>query len=390
MKRFLLIFFIFTLSFTQRITAADVIDNPAQPVTGTHAKQIDRIVKLTEAFRISDTGGDFFLKKPTKIRVAPDGSIYVMDYSQTAIVKFNARGEFLTRMVNKGEGPGELANLYGFWLGNNEIIAAGFMPVKVIDMDLKGKLIKEFRVNGTEYFFNFMGRFGGKYYFYIDPLERGEGLKITQIRLVSADEKGVITKTGLTFPVKRVLHSTQRTEKSAISGKTHLFVNIETAHITRFNYTLTADNYMYLTTDERYLIYQYDFEKDRVVKKFRRQYIPVSYTPNPNDEFVNSPEFKALYKWEHYADVQRLLADGVRVWALTSTVDKTRGILVDVFDARGTYIDRFYLQIPTLEYPDDKVVEHLYYYNGFLYTIEPDDEDNPNIVKYKVENSGSL
>ena len=74
--------------------------------------------------------------------------------------------------------------------------------------------------------------------------------------------------------------------------------------------------------------------------------------------------------WDHYTDVQRLLADGDHVWALLSTIDKTKGILVDVFNVHGKYIDRFYLQIPNLEYPDDKIMEHLYYYNGFLYTIE--------------------
>jgi hypothetical protein len=83
-----------------------------------------------------------------------------------------------------------------------------------------------------------------------------------------------------------------------------------------------------------------------------------------------------------------LLSDGDRVWALLSTIDKTKGILVDVFNVHGKYIDRFYLQIPTLEYPDDKIMEHLYYYNGFLYTIEMDDEDNPNLVKYKLEEKG--
>jgi hypothetical protein len=160
---------------------------------------------------------------------------------------------------------------------------------------------------------------------------------------------------------------------------------METADITRFNYAVTADGNMYLSTDERYLIQQYDFEKDKVVKKFRRRYTPVSYTPNPSNEFVNSPEFKALYKWERYTDIQRLLADGDKVWALTSTVDKTKGILVDVFNTHGKYIDRFYLQIPNLEYPDDKIIEQLYYYNGYLYSIGIDDEDTPYIVKYKLE-----
>ncbi len=384
MKHIVLTIIIFSLSFTPGVTAADVVDNPAQPVTGPNAKKIDRTVTMTEVFRISDIDKNFFLKRPGKIRVASDGSIFLMDRSQLHIMKFNARGKFVTRMLKKGEGPGELVNLYSYWLGNNEVIASGYMPVKVISMDHQGKLIKEFRVNTREYIFNFMGRFGGKYYFYIDPVEGGDGLKISQIPLVFADEKGTVTKTGLTLPVKRVKYIA-RIERLGTKEHSQVTVEIKSAHITRFNYAFTGSRYLYLTTGERYLIHQYDFEKDKVVKKFRRHYTPVSYTPNPNDEFVNSPEFKALYKWERYTDVYRLLADGDRVWALTSTIDKTKGILVDGFNAHGKYIDRFYWQIPNLKYPDDKIMEQLYYYNGFLYTIEPDDDGTPYIVKYKLE-----
>lgn len=384
MKQIALVFIIFTLSFTQSVTVADVVGNSAQPITNPNAKKIDRTVKMTEVFRISDVGENFFLKSPRKIRVAPDGSIFVMDRSQSQIMKFNARGKFVTRILRKGEGPGELINLYSYWLGNNELIAASLMPVKVITMDHQGKSIKEFRVNITEFLFTFMGRFAGKYYFYIDPIEQGDGLKNPQIPLGFIDESGVITKTGLTFPVKRVRYSA-RVERLGTEENSQLKVKIKTVHITRFNYAVTGGRYLYLTTGERYLIHQYDSEKDKVIKKFRRQYPPIPYTANPNDKFVNSPEFKALYKWEHYTDIQRLLSDGDRVWALLSTVDKTKGILVDVFNAHGKYIDRFYLQIPNLKYPDDKIMEHLYHYNGFLYTIEMDDEDNPNIVKYKLE-----
>lgn len=371
---------IFISSFGLNVTAAVVKENPAQPEPGPKAKEIGRTVKMTEVFRISDEeDGDFYLKRPLNIRAAADGSVFLMERSQVQLLKFDAAGKFVTSMLRKGEGPGELINLNGFILDDKEIIASSFMPVKVIRMDHQGKLIKEFRVNTNELILYFLAHFGGKYYYYIDPISGSEGVITLKIQLVTADDKGVITNTGLTFPVKKV----QVTYRTRVGE--NLKIRIEDADITRFNYAVAAGKYLYLSGSERYLILLYDFEKNKVIKKFRRQYTPVPYTPNPKDKFVNSPRFKALYKWQFYSDVYRLLADGDRVWALTSTVDKTKGILVDVFNPDGKYIDRFYLQIPNLEFPDDKIVEHLYYHKGFLYTIGLDDEDNTYIVKYKLE-----
>ena len=384
MKHIVLLLIALSLGFTAAVAADDVVENPAQPVTGPNAKKIDRTVKMTEVLRISDIGKDFFLKRPNKIRVAPDGSIFVMDRSQVNILKFSAEGKFITQIVKKGEGPCELINLYSYWLGKKGIISSGYMPVKLIEMDFQGKLINEFRVNAHDYLFTFMGRFKGKYYFYIDPIAGGNGLKVLQIPLVFSDGKGVITKTGLTFQVKRVVH-TAKIIRRGTKGNSSTEITMESVDITRFNYAVTDDGNMYLSTDDRYLIQQYDFEKDKVVRKFRRQYTPIPYTPNPKDDFVNSPDFNTLYKWELYTDVQRLLANGDSLWVITSTVDKTKGILVDVYNTSGKYIDRFYLQIPNLEYPDDKIMEQLYYYDGFLYGIGMDDEDTPFIVKYKLE-----
>ena len=377
MKSILLTIIIFSLSLN--VTAVEVTDNPARPVPGPKAKQIGRTVKMTEVFRISDEQeGDFFLKSPRKIRVAPDGSIFVMETSQSQLLKFDASGKFITNMLREGEGPGELINLYSYRLDDKEIIASSFRPVKVIRMDHRGKLIKEFRVYTNELLLIFLSRFGDKYYYYLNPLSARNGVLTLENQLMVADEKGKITKAGLTLPVKVVQVSTRTRVGDSLR------VRIDDAEITRFNYAV-AGKYMYVTASERYLILLYDFEEEKVVRKFRRQYTPVPYKPNPKDKFVNSAQFKALYKWEFYNDVYRLLADGDRVWALTSTIDKTKGILVDVFNLQGKYIDRFYLQIPNLKFPDDKIVEHLYYYKGFLYTIELDDEDTPYIVKYKLE-----
>ena len=63
MKNILLTIIIFIFSLSLNAAATDVIDNPAQPIPGPEGKKIDRTIKMTEVFRISDEqDGDFFLK----------------------------------------------------------------------------------------------------------------------------------------------------------------------------------------------------------------------------------------------------------------------------------------------------------------------------------------
>ena len=49
MKQMALIIIIFTISMIHSVTAADVVDNPAEPITSPNAKKIGRTVKMTES-----------------------------------------------------------------------------------------------------------------------------------------------------------------------------------------------------------------------------------------------------------------------------------------------------------------------------------------------------
>jgi hypothetical protein len=82
-------------------------------------------------------------------------------------------------------------------------------------------------------------------------------------------------------------------------------------------------------------------------------------------------------------DLCRLLWVKDRLWAVTSTVDKTKGILVDV-SAEGRYLDNFYL--PLAQDP----AQNLYYYapmaivGDFLYLLEADEDDLISLIKYEI------
>jgi hypothetical protein len=49
---------------------------------------------------------------------------------------------------------------------------------------------------------------------------------------------------------------------------------------------------------------------------------------------------------EHFNDIQKLFAVDGRVWAVTSSLDPDKGVLVDVVSPGGEYLDSFFLPLP--------------------------------------------
>jgi len=137
--------------------------------------------------------------------------------------------------------------------------------------------------------------------------------------------------------------------------------------------------FVYLCSTQDYLIKLLDLGSQDIVRTFRRAYKPVPFEPAARE--------KQWYR-EHgfpdrYNDIQKLLVRGDYLWVLTSTIEKDKGILTDVFDREGKYIDCFYLPLPRLKrnwigFPPMTIR------GPFLYTVEWNDDGDMFIVKYQI------
>ena len=100
-------------------------------------------------------------------------------------------------------------------------------------------------------------------------------------------------------------------------------------------------NSLFLNSSPEYLIENFVSDKKAVVLRFRRPYTRQRRTGSggvsasrgngpPAPEFL--PDIYALH-----------IVDG-QLWVQTSTVTREKGILFDVFDTKGRYLDSFYIQ----------------------------------------------
>lgn len=149
-----------------------------------------------------------------------------------------------------------------------------------------------------------------------------------------------------------------------------------------------GEKFMVINHVSEYGMTLFDLKKQNVIFEFSRKYkrvkTPSDYEgrkgPIIDGKPVDPPHPKFLN------DIDNIFIHEDEIWVLTSTVDREKGTLVDVFDFTGKYIDNFYLNIPiNLSSPRYRF-KPVTYSGGYFYFIETADDDTYVIKKYKLRN----
>ncbi|NTV80139.1 MAG: hypothetical protein HGA24_01765 [Candidatus Aminicenantes bacterium] len=130
--------------------------------------------------------------------------------------------------------------------------------------------------------------------------------------------------------------------------------------------------YAYFGRD--YLIEVVDLAAGKIIKRFKR-----SYPKIPHEERRWEADFRKKNgspKIEYETDILGLFPVGGKIWVATSTEDKAKGRLIDVFDRDGRFIDNFYLGAAR----SLMVVRE-----DFILCEETNEDDTVTIVKYRFD-----
>jgi hypothetical protein len=148
--------------------------------------------------------------------------------------------------------------------------------------------------------------------------------------------------------------------------------------ISRLTATWVGDRDLYLFHTPAYLIKQFDLETGKVVREFRRPYDRVRYPAKP------SANYPAELIPKFHNDLCRLLWHDGKLWAVTSTYDAKKGILVDVYSPEGKYLDNFWLPLFGLRRNNPQYWAPMAIHGNFLYVLEADEDDVISLVKYEI------
>jgi hypothetical protein len=143
---------------------------------------------------------------------------------------------------------------------------------------------------------------------------------------------------------------------------------------TRWASILSEDgNRLYVSHTRDYLIEALDLNKGQVAVRFKRKYPSVKYKERGWEENYYKKFGAPKIKYE--IDISGLFINKDSLWVKTSTSDKEKGDLFDVFDSQGRFIDNFYLGAGrTLLNP----------YGDTAFILEKDKAENYLLIKYKI------
>jgi hypothetical protein len=343
---------------------AQVVENPKSPP----GQNAGRVVPLKEVARITDEKGKFLFVQPFNVLTGSDGSVYVQEYKQ--LLKFDAQGRFVKNLLKRGQGPGELDdNLTDVVIREKDINLWSSNNYKLIRIDLDGRLIEDRRL--VQGFLNeLLGMYAGKGFFLRHEIEaaksraRVSGIFETPRRLVIVPEKGEAVATPVLMPTTEAIHF----RSGGVSMST----------ISRAMPAAAGDRSVFVFHSPEYLIKLLDLESGQVVRSFRREYDRVKY------EVKTPPGYPAELVPKYHNDLCRLLWRGDRLWAVTSTFDPGKGILVDVFDKDGRYLDNFHLPLFKIRRNNPQYYAPMAVHGEFLYLLEADEDDLISLIKYEI------
>lgn len=358
-------------------SVGQIVENPAKP----RAANAGRVVVPEEVLSISEDGTrDYYYKVPHDLTIAPDGSLFLLDEFQ--ILQFDQAGKFVRNLHKKGQGPGEMSYVRACLTTEKNVIVHTDSPDRLLFFDYAGRYEKEIpmrALTGRKYRPRTLLYRGGIFYIQSAdlPMAKGDPDYIEVPHTILALNAATFESQELSsFPTISYVNT------SGDGRQTGLF------EISSFFAVPFGGQYLALSHTSEYLIKIYDPAADKVVREFRRAYERVK--PEPPTEIekrgnisVGGKRFiRPEQKFQN--DVKVILTRGDEIWAVTSTKDKAKGILIDVFDGGGIFRDSFYLRLPEpalmqLGWPGFCTLD-----GDFLWVAESDDYDIYTIRKYRL------
>ena len=141
----------------------------------------------------------------------------------------------------------------------------------------------------------------------------------------------------------------------------------------KFLWALDRDrDLVYVSRTREYAVELLDLNAGRVVRSFKRDYPRVKYRMGENEAKIYQ-QYNPPPK-EYESDILDLFVSGNLLWVRTSTEDARKGVLIDVFDEKGDYLDNFYVPVkgPIMAVRGD-----------ILFVKETNEEGEITIVLYK-------
>jgi hypothetical protein len=316
----LLVLLLGTVSLLFAQTIIENQDKPAAPNAG-------RVIALQQVWRITDESGQFYFQIPNQVEIAEDGTVYVADLGE--LLKFSADGKFIKSLCRKGQGPGEIEDWFYFRLNGSNLIIWTPQSQRFWRADTEGNYQGSIPIR-SNYISDILGPISGGLLTIktiSPPPEQRTGKFL--------DNKYVVTLFGLDGKERKEIHTFRSRAFFAGNDRGVRFWDPNKE-------CLGLDAKVVFGFHGRdYKIEVLEIAQGKIVRAFGRKYPKV-----PHAALKWETDFRSKFGApipEYEQDLLGLYPAGSNLWVSTSTEDKKRGRLYDIFSAEGRWLDSFYL-----------------------------------------------
>ncbi len=328
-----------------------------------------RTIPLQEVLRIREDGEKIIFKNPMRLALGADESLFFIDGEH--LYRFDRDGRFLFQYTHSGEGPGECEYVDQFLIAPGRIRILSWIPPKIMDFDLRGKLLKDTRTKISGPFW-YMTRLDGKIYGIRDEIRHSEA----------------IFKTGLIetpYTIYEIADDFQSFRKITDIPILHFIQKARWVRRVMLDFACQG-HFLYIIRTAEYQIEKLDLRTGRIERVFGRKYPRRKIPAKEAKEEYKEPGQGVLAPppLAYSFDIGHLLVVKDSLWVVTFTErDNSHERLIDVFDLEGSYIDSFFIKFPPGQ-KDHQFGWSLATGDGFLYIPEVDEDGLFSIGKYKI------
>jgi hypothetical protein len=337
------------------------IENPEKP----EHPEPGRVLKLTEVLRIPGEGEGYYHNGANRLECDRQGNIYFHDFWTTSqrihLLKFTADGRFIGDFYRQGEGPGEVQSALDFALGGEHLFIYDYVRDKIIQMTLDGTFVREYKRAGSN-----LNDVIGKHRDWLVCWDKIYPPERKQTKMYEI--KNVIVLAALDGSNQKELY-TFINEQFLISPAQGWGMMSWDPFI-----SVLGDGKLFVCRTRDYGIEALDLDSGKITSRFTRRYRRVRHV-SLKGEIEFQKKFNTPTK-KYETDIKDLLFDGSRLWVKTSKIDPDKGILFDVFDTQGQFLDNFFIAI-------NGWVNQVQ--GDLLYVSERDEEELPYVVIYRID-----
>ncbi len=327
---------------------------PAVPMVSNPIKPRDGIVtpKLTELWSVGgedDAQGDL-INRPFDIRLAPDGTVYVLDWNDVCIRVFDANGKFLRQVGRKGQGPGEFDTPFYFDVdGAGRIHVVDMRSLRMTRFDPAGKYESSFRLEKV----SGQIRVGPRGRVYCGENSTGEPELTSEYRVVQRMLTIVRYDADGRNPQRTGPFRAEQMRMKAVSGGTVALAGGPSAPQTGWG--LGPDGRIWLGHNETYEMSVFDPD-GKPLFRFGREYDPLKRKPAESNTDKNRKPSPVVSFFPAYAP-EVFFDEAGNAWLrLFRNDDKNEPHRYDVFSPQGVYLKQYVLPCRIYQVRNGKMI----------------------------------